>query len=138
MTKFLSVEEAHIKTGQTCKLCNHQIAMVKDESLPAGFFKQPLQAGLPSYVISKRIKYHESGLCYFHLKKKQQLYNSDPIYEAIKQEQCAKLKMIPLPVKRWRQTMFWLGLILGINLGIVLFVLWQYYINAPDNIKWEE
>ena len=91
MSKFLSVEEAHIKTGQTCKLCNHQKMMERDESLPVGHFKQPLQAGQSSYVISYRIKYCDHGLCKLHYKKKLGLFNSDPHYEAIKQEQYAKL-----------------------------------------------
>ena len=100
MTKWISVEEAHIKTGQTCKLCNHQIKMVKDESLPIGYFKQPPHSGDKSFIISYRIKYHDSGLCHFHWKKKQNLFNSDPRYEAIKQELCARLKNLPLPVRR--------------------------------------
>jgi hypothetical protein len=100
MTQFISVEEAHIKTGQTCKICNQQIKRVRDESLPVGYFRQPPIAGQASYIISYRIKYHDSGLCHFHWKQKQQLFNSDPRYEAIKQEYCARLKMIPLPVRR--------------------------------------
>ena len=100
MGKYLSVEEAHIKTGQTCKLCNAQIKMTKDESIPPGYFKQPPHGDGKSFVISYRIKYHDSGLCHFHLKKKQNLFNSDPRYEAIKQENCARLKMLPMPVRR--------------------------------------
>lgn len=102
MTKWLSVEEAHIQTGQTCKLCNAQKMMERDESLPVGQFKQPPVAGMPSWVIAYRTKYCDHGLCHYHYKQKQGLFNSDPIYEAIKKEQCEKLKNIPLPVKRWR------------------------------------
>jgi len=100
MTKWISVEEAHIKTGQTCKLCNGQKKMEKDESLPAGYFKQPGAGEGKSFVISKRIKYADHGLCHFHWKKKQNHFNSDPMYEAIKQELCARLKMLPLPIRR--------------------------------------
>ena len=100
--KWLSVEEAHIKTGQTCKLCNQQIMMERDESLPVGYFKQPPQSGDKSFSIAYRTKYSDHGLCLFHYKKKLGLFDSDAYYEEIKRQQCAKLKLIPLPVKRWR------------------------------------
>ena len=100
MNKFLSVEEAHIKTSQTCKLCNQQKMMQRDESLPVGQFKQPPIAGMPSWIISYRIKYCDHGLCKFHFKKKEGHFNSDPRYEEIKQKHCAMLKLLPLPARR--------------------------------------
>jgi hypothetical protein len=100
MGEYLSVEEAHIKTGQTCKLCNHQIKMERDESLPAGYFKQPGSGEGKSFVISKRIKYADHGLCHFHWKNKQGLFNSDHIYESIKEEYCRILRAIGVPAKR--------------------------------------
>lgn len=99
-TKFLSVEEAHIKSGQTCKLCNQQVKMTKDESKPVGYFKQEPHDGQKSFVISYRISPHDSGLCHFHLKKKQGHFNSDHIYEEIQARRCNFLKMLPLPAKR--------------------------------------
>ena len=102
MSKWLSVEEAHIQTGQTCKLCNQQKMMERDESLPVGYFKQPPTAGTPAFSIAYRTKYSDHGLCHFHYKQKLGLFNTDAHYEAIKKEQCEKLKQIPLPVKRWR------------------------------------
>ena len=100
MTKWISVEEAHIKTGQTCKLCNAQKKMEKDDSLPAGYFKQVGSGEGKSFVISKRIKYAEHGLCHFHWKNKQRLFNSDPIYEAIKEKYCSILRAVGVPAKR--------------------------------------
>jgi hypothetical protein len=91
MSKYLSVEEAHIKSGQTCKVCNHQKKMVKDEDLPAGYFKQPSYGEGKSFVISKRIKYHESGLCSFHLKKRQGLFKTENLYHEVKEKYCSML-----------------------------------------------
>jgi hypothetical protein len=100
MSKYLSVEEAHIKTGQTCKVCNHQIKMVKDDSLPAGYFKQIKTDEVKSFVISRRIKYHDSGLCNFHLKKKQGLFETDNLYHEMKEKYCSMLRALGLPARR--------------------------------------
>lgn len=97
--EFLSVEEAHVKTGQSCKLCNQQRMMCKDESLPVGYFKQEPQGGQPSFVISYRIKYCDHGLCKFHYKHKQKLFDTDAHYEEIKQKYCAMLRMLPVPAR---------------------------------------
>jgi hypothetical protein len=99
MGKYLSVEEAHIKSEQTCKLCNAQKKMVKDDSLPAGYFKQKEQ-GEGSFIISNRIKYHDSGLCSFHLKSKQGLFDTENLYHDIKEKYCSMLRALGLPAKR--------------------------------------
>lgn len=74
--------------------------MIKDESKPVGYFKQEVVDGQRGFVISYRIKPHDSGLCHFHLKKKQGHFDSDHIYEEIQAKRCAFLKILPLPAKR--------------------------------------
>jgi hypothetical protein len=74
--------------------------MQKDENSSAGYFRQPPSAGVPSFVISFRIKYIDNKLCYFHQKEKQRLFNTEAYYSAVKEEYCAKLRAMGLPAVR--------------------------------------
>lgn len=87
---YVSVDDMLQKTGQTCKLCSQQIAHITDESKPVRYFKHfHLVGGSTTFTIGRGITKHSSGLCYYHLKKRNGLFNTDWIYQA-RQELVAK------------------------------------------------
>jgi hypothetical protein len=72
--KFDSIDEAIIKTGQSCKICNQAIKLTPDKDSPVRFFPHfNLTDGTKAFSIGRGLVKHESGLCYYHLKKKQGL-----------------------------------------------------------------
>ena len=87
---YVSVDDMLIKTGQTCKLCNQSIAIIPDESKPVKYFKHyHLVGGTVTFTVGRGITKHSSGLCYYHLKKRNGLFATDWVYQA-RQEMLAK------------------------------------------------
>jgi hypothetical protein len=71
MRKYVTVEEAHIKLGITCKICNQKVAEIPDFDKPLAYFKQETQSdGIRCFTIGWHSKPHPFGLCYYHLKQK--------------------------------------------------------------------
>ena len=64
-----SVEEAVLKAGLSCKLCNSQVASVPDFGKPAKRFDQ----GKDCFTIAYPTKRHPDHLCYYHDKVHQEL-----------------------------------------------------------------
>lgn len=82
--KFLSVEEMIIKTGQVCKECNAAKKISTDPETPIKFYKQESHDGFRGFTLGRSMCKHPSGLCYYHLKKKQGLFTNPTAFEQIK------------------------------------------------------
>lgn len=84
--KFLSVEEMIVKTGQSCRECNAMKKVSTDQDSPIKYYPQEINTGFKGFTIGKSMCKHISGLCYYHLKKKQGLFTEPTILEKIKLE----------------------------------------------------
>lgn len=91
--KYLSVDEALIKTGQTCKVCNSQIRLVPDKEGAVHYFKHfNLTNGSKAFTIGFSIILEKSGLCYYHRKKKNGLLDTEALYRAKQEAYCEMIR----------------------------------------------
>jgi hypothetical protein len=93
MRNYLSVDEAIIKTGQSCKICNQQIKQIPDKEGPVKYYPHhELTHGTKAFSIGYAVVKHPSGLCYYHLKKKQGFIDGLTYFEKVKLETGRALK----------------------------------------------
>lgn len=69
MHDFKTVQEARLKLGLCCRVCNDSIAQIPDFSQPARYFKMESDAVGKRYTIAHPLKDHPLKLCYYHLKQ---------------------------------------------------------------------
>lgn len=92
--RHLTVQESLIKSGQACKLCNSQRKFEVDREHPLQYFRQPNYQGMKAYVLAYPPKYSDDGLCYYCQKKKKGLFDTEKLYNLIKEEACNRLRQM--------------------------------------------
>ena len=69
MRDFKTVQEARIKLGLTCRICNEAIALIPDFDQPSRYYKQESDSSGKCFTIAYPEKMHPLKLCYYHLKQ---------------------------------------------------------------------
>lgn len=86
MPRFQTVEEGLVKLGLTCKVCNQPVKQIPDMDATPRYYDQGKDTVGRCFVIAYPTKPHLSGLCYFHQKKKEGLFDRLTFNQIVKQK----------------------------------------------------